>query len=266
MKICFLGAGKIATAITCGLIRKGVFRPTEVVATDIFEESAKAFTEATHCECIMDTEVAIKDADAVVLSVKPQDSKELLTKLHGKFQGKLLISLAAGLHLDKLQKWSGTDRIIRVMPNTPATVDMAASVFCCAPGVSGVERELVVRMFNAIGYACEMDESKMDAVTALSGSGPGFVFAYIEAMVNSAVDLGIERELAEYLCIHTISGSAEMLLRGLGTPQKLREAVTSKNGTTDAGLNSLERDDFAGVIKRCLQAAADRSYELGHAD
>ncbi len=266
MKICFLGAGKIATAITCGLIRKGVFSTTEVVAVDVFEDTAKAFTDATHCKCVLNAEEGIKDADAVVLSVKPQDSKELLTRLKGQFQGKLFISLAAGLHLDKLQEWTGTDRIIRVMPNTPATVDMAASVFCCAPGVSGVERELVVRMFNAIGYACEMDESKMDAVTALSGSGPGFIFAYIEAMVNAAVELGITRELAEYLCVHTISGSAEMLLRGLGTPKKLREAVTSKNGTTAAGLDSLASDDFSGSIKRCLESAARRSYELGHAD
>ena len=266
MQICFLGAGKIATAITCGLIRKGVFRSTEVVATDVSEEAAAAFTAATQCRCVLSAEEGIQGADAVVLSVKPQDSKALLTGLHGKFQGKLLISLAAGLHLDKLQKWTGTDRIIRVMPNTPATVDMAASVFCCAQGVSGVERELVVRMFNAIGYACEMDESKMDAVTALSGSGPGFIFAYIEAMVNAAVKLGIKRELAEYLCVHTISGSTEMLLRGLGTPEKLREAVTSKNGTTDAGLNSLTADDFSGTIARCLESAARRSYELGHAD
>ena len=114
MKICFLGAGKIATAITCGLIRKGVFRPNEVVATDIFEDAAKAFTEATHCECVTDIDEAIKDADAVVLSVKPQDSKELLQKLHGRFQGKLFISVAAGLPLDKLQEWTGTDRVIRV--------------------------------------------------------------------------------------------------------------------------------------------------------
>lgn len=266
MQICFLGAGKIATAITRGLIRKGVFSTDEIIAADVSEKSAQAFSEVTRCKCLDDVETAVKGSDAVILSVKPQDSKALLEPMHGQFRGKLLISVAAGLTLEKLQEWTGTDRVIRVMPNTPATVDMAASVFCCAPGVSGVERELAVRMFNAIGYACELDEDRMDAVTALSGSGPGFIFAYIEAMVETAVELGIKRELAEYLCVHTVSGSAEMLLRGLGTPKQLREAVTSKDGTTEAGLRSLESNHFKEAIRQCLHAAANRSFELGQDD
>ncbi len=263
MQLSFIGAGKMATAVACGLIRQKMFSPSQLRGSDISVAACAAFTELTGSECLNDNAAAVVGADTVILAVKPQDAGKALEALAGTFGGKLLISIAAGLTLAKLQTWTGSDRIIRVMPNTPAMVNLGASVYSCAPGVTQADRELAAKIFNAIGISFEMPEEKLDAVTALSGSGPAFLFAYIEGMIDGAELLGLEPEPALELAVQTIAGAAEMLKRRLGTPAELRQAVTSKGGTTAAGLASFEADDFHGAIVRCLEAAARRSRELG---
>jgi pyrroline-5-carboxylate reductase len=142
-------------------------------------------------------------------------------------------------------------------------VNMGATVFSCGPGVTAADRQLAHGIFSAIGIVAEMPEDKLDAVTALSGSGPAFLFAYVEAMVDGARQLGLDPAVAQDLLVQTMAGSAEMLKCQLGSPAALRQAVTSKGGTTAAGLASLEQDDFHGALVRCLQAAAARAAELG---
>ncbi len=263
MQLSFIGAGKMATAIACGLVNENVLQKSELAASDVSAEARRAFSDACGCDCTEDNSALVCNADVLVLAVKPQVAAEVLQPLHGLFDGKLVISIAAGLKLAKLIEWTGTDRVIRVMPNTPAMVTRGASVFSCAQGVTDSDRDLAQTIFSAIGYTCEMPEDKLDAVTALSGSGPAFLFAYVEAMVDGATKLGLDPDQAEMLCVQTIAGAAEMLKRKLGTPEDLRKAVTSKGGTTAAGLASLQQDDFHQTLVRCLQAATARSIELG---
>ncbi len=263
MHLSFIGAGKMATAIAAGLIEKKVFAPHRMTAGDVAPAARDAFTQNTGVAAVADNAKVAADGDVIVLAVKPQDAAKVLEPLAGGFSAKLLISIAAGLRLARLQAWTGSDRIIRVMPNTPATVGLAASVYACAPGVTDDDRKLAQEVLSAIGMAWEMPEDKLDAVTAVSGSGPAFLFAYVEAMIKGAVELGLPADAARALVVQTIAGATEMLNRDLGTPAELRQAVTSKGGTTAAGLASLAADDFEAVIGRCLAAATNRSIELG---
>ncbi len=263
MQLCFLGAGKMATAMAAGIIDKSVFAAHWITATDVYEEVRAEFARITGAHVLESNATAVAGAETVVLSVKPQEAKQVLEPLKGAFEGKLLISIAAGLRLSKLAEWTGSDRIVRVMPNTPATVRLGASVYACSAGVSTEDRQLTSEILGAIGIAYEMDEEKLDAVTALSGSGPAFLFAYVEAMVDGATKLGLEPDVALDLTVQTIAGAAKMLNKRLGTPEELRRAVTSREGTTAAGLASFKEDDFHGTIIRCLEAATKRSIELG---
>jgi len=150
-----------------------------------------------------------------------------------------------------------------VMPNTPVVVGMGASVFAAAAGVDEADRRLVGRMFGAVGLALEMPEERLDAVTALSGSGPAYAFEMIRALTAGAVALGLPPEAALQLAAQTLAGAAEMVRRGLGTPEQLRVAVTSPGGTTAAGLAVLDRAGFPALVAEVLRAARDRSVELG---
>ena len=149
------------------------------------------------------------------------------------------------------------------MPNTPALVSKGAAVYACSGGVTADDRALVERIFGAVGIVMEMDESKLDAVTGLSGSGPAYVFEMIQAMVDGAEVVGLAPEAALALTVETVAGAAEMVARKMGTPDELRTAVTSPGGTTAAGLAVLEDAEFRDIIKRVIQAASERSAELG---
>ena len=262
-ELAFIGAGKMATAIAAGLINKDVLSAEAIIAADPFEASRTAVEDKTSVTTTEQNKAAIAESARILLAVKPQEAENVLTPLKNDLQGKLLISIAAGLKIAKLQNWSGTEKIIRVMPNTPAMVNKGASVIACYPSVKDDDKAFAKKIFSAIGIVYEMDEDKLDAVTALSGSGPAFLFHYIEAMTEAAVALGLEQEAAQALLVQTIAGSAEMLQQGLGSPEELRIAVTSKGGTTAAGLESLASDDFKHIISNCLTAATRRSIELG---
>lgn len=263
MKLAFLGAGKMATAIACGLVREQVFAPADLIACDAYPAAREGFTARTGARCVEDNAEAFAFADAVILAVKPQDAATALVPLHGKWQGKVLISIAAGLSLTKLAAMTDCQRLVRVMPNTPAMVNLGASVYACAAGATDADRDLAKRIFSAIGIASEQPESALDAVTGVSGSGPAYVFEFVEAMVQGAVREGLERDLALDLVVQTVAGAAEMLKRGLGTPDELRAAVTSKGGTTAAGLQVLADAEFRELIARVIARATARSKELG---
>ena len=190
MELCFIGAGKMATAIASGLVKNGVYKPDEICASDIFENARLQFSDATGCACIEDNKIAVSNASTIILAVKPQNAQTVLDDLSGLLNNKLIISIAAGLKISKLQNWTGSDRVIRVMPNTPSMVNKGASVYAPSNGASPDDLMIADKIFNTIGIACEMEESNLDAVTALSGSGPAFVFAYIEAMVDGAEECG----------------------------------------------------------------------------
>ena len=263
MKLCFIGAGKMATAIARGLVINGVYESEEICASDIFEQARIQFSDVTGCSAIEDNKIAVSSADTIILAVKPQNAEAVLSKLEGLLDDKLIISIAAGLKISKLQAWTGSERVIRVMPNTPSMVNKGASVYSPSSEATENDKAIADKIFNTIGIAYEMDESKLDAVTALSGSGPAFVFAYVEAMVAAAEKLDLEPYEAQKLLVQTIAGAAKMLEEEIGSPAELREAVTSKGGTTHAGLESLRQNNFDQVLYDCLKAAHDRSIELG---
>jgi pyrroline-5-carboxylate reductase len=265
MTLAFIGAGKMATAIASGLVDHKVFASDAILATDVYEPAREAFSARTGATCSCDNAAVVAQADAIVLSVKPQVAAQVLAPLKGSFADKLFISIAAGLSIDSLAAWTGAGRIIRVMPNTPAMVATGASVFSCAPAVTETDRELARRIFGAIGIVHEMPEPKLDAVTGLSGSGPAYVFEFIQALVDGGVAAGLDAESAHELVVQTVAGAAEMLRQGMGTPDELRTAVTSPGGTTAAGLSVMADANFRDIMSQVVARATARSIELGQA-
>ncbi len=264
MKLAFVGAGKMATAIAAGLIDNHVWSGQDILASDINETAREAFEKATGVVCAASTERIMPEADIVLLAVKPQVAAEVVAAIAPACAGKLVVSIAAGLKLETLAGWFGTRRVVRVMPNTPAMVGKGAAVFACGDGVSETDRDQVSKIFGAVGIVYEMGEDKIDAVTALSGSGPAYVFETIQALVEAAVAIGLPAEVSLELAAQTVAGAAEMVQRKLGTPDDLRVAVTSPGGTTAAGLAVMAGADYRGLFKNVLTAARDRSVELGN--
>ena len=262
-KLSFIGAGKMTTAICHGLLSKHVYKPDEIVASDISDAARKNLTQITGIACTNDNNEVIRFSNTVVLAVKPQIAGEVLTPLKNLFQDRLLISIAAGLSLARLSAWTGSERIIRVMPNTPVRVCQGASVYACSPVVTAADKHLVRTIFESVGIAMEMAEDKLDAVTALSGSGPAYVFEFIQALLDGADKVGLDARASLDLILQTISGATAMVRENLGSPEELRDAVTSPGGTTQAGLNVLKIDNFRALIANAVGAATQRSIELG---
>ena len=263
MKLGFLGTGKMATAIAKGLVGKQVWQAADQIGFDVSPEACAAFQQATGVRSANDVEAFGRAADILLLAVKPQMAAAAVSPLRASGAGKLIISIAAGLPLAKLCIWFGHDRIIRVMPNTPSMVGCGAAVYACGAGVETADRETAARIFGAVGIALEMPEAQLDAVTALSGSGPAYVFEMIRVLVEGAKALGMPEDAALQLTVQTVAGAAAMLTEGMGTPTDLRRAVTSPGGTTAAGLAVLDEADFPELMAKVLEAARDRSIELG---
>jgi pyrroline-5-carboxylate reductase len=209
---------------------------------------------------------AIDAAEIVVVAVKPQIVPKVLSSITSQnphaWQNKLVVSIAAGVTMKQLGDWTGADRIVRVMPNTPAMVGMWASAYCCAECVSTDDRAELVLLLDAIGISVEVPEYQLDAVTGLSGSGPAYVFTFIESLADGGVMAGLPRDTAMKLAIQTVRGAAELLLRSGEHPGVLKDAVASPAGTTIAGLARLEQNAFRSAAMEAVVAAAKRSEEL----
>ncbi len=263
MQIILIGAGKMGTAIAGGLVKNGVFAPENLTAADPSPEARAHFEAATGVRCVEPGDAPLAPAQTVILAVKPQVAEGIVRPLAPSCRGKLVISIMAGIPLARLAEWLGSRRIIRVMPNTPLMVGKGAAVFAGDAGATGADRALARKIFGALGVVFELPEEKIDAVTALSGSGPAYVFEFVQALVDAAVDLGLPPEIARDLAVQTVAGAAEMLVRKMGTPDALRDAVTSPGGTTAAALAVFAQADFRALVGRALRAARDRSIELG---
>ncbi|MDT8392176.1 MAG: pyrroline-5-carboxylate reductase [Lentisphaeria bacterium] len=263
MKLAFLGAGKMATAIAGGLIDNKILSPADMIAMDVSREARQAFTARTGIACVEDPVEMMPRADAVFIAVKPQFAEAATKPIASFCARKLIISIAAGLPIAKLATWFGTDRIVRVMPNTPAMVGCGATVFSCGAGVSDHDKAFVTTTFSAVGIVMELPESKQDAVTALSGSGPAYMFETLRSLTLGAAAIGLPPEESLTLAVQTMAGAAEMVKRGMGTLEELRIAVTTPGGTTAAGLKVMADAGFEHLFPAVLKAARDRSIELG---
>ena len=263
--IAFIGAGNMAGALIGGLIADGV-PPGHLIATDPSADKCSALSAATGIRTLQDNGAAAAMADTLVLAVKPQILREVAEALAATVQQRrpLVISIAAGIRCDSLQAWLGGDvALVRTMPNTPAIIQSGATVLYATPWVSSAQREQAESLMRAVGLAQWVDdESLMDAVTALSGSGPAYFFLVMEALEAAARDLGLAPETAHLLTLQTAFGAARMALESSDPPEVLRARVTSPGGTTERALDTLEDGGIRDLFRRALTAARDRSIEL----
>lgn len=263
MKTVFIGAGKMATAIVQGMLDLHVIDAEDMQAVDLSEDARKQFTKSTGLACHETPDEILKEARIIILAVKPQHCKEAVKKIAKQCEGKLIVSIAAGITLESLVAWFNNHRIARAMPNTPLMVGCGASVFAVADGVSEEDRFIIQSIFRASGIVYEIEENLIDAVTALSGSGPAYIFEMIDAMKEAGEKYGLPEELAMALTAQTVKGAGEMIVKQIGTPVDLRIAVTSPGGTTEAGLQVMMENNFRQIIEDTVQAALQRSIELG---
>ncbi len=263
MMLGFIGAGRMATAIAGGLIRGNAWSAESMLAADVDDHACEAFTEQTGVACTPDAARVIREADIILFAVKPQQADEALAGLPSVGAGQLIVSILAGFTLNRLQELFKSSRVVRVMPNTPMRIGEGVAAYTPADGVTETDTKAVEQIFAPVAIVQHVPEDAMDAVTAVSGSGPAYVFAFAEALTQAGIEEGLAPETAEQLTIQTLKGAAEMLYQGMGSAEELRKAVTSKGGTTAAGLNELEQGGFAHLIRRCVKAAAARSRELG---
>ncbi len=261
-RIVFIGAGNMAEALVKGLRSSGV-PASQIVVTDVREERLAYFRNSFGVSAMTDNCAAVRGADAVVLAVKPQQFSSVLEPLRGVAPNALFISIAAGITTKRIEAALGANtRVVRVMPNTPALVGAGVSAVCAGSVATQGDVALAMRLLGAVGATVRVDEAQMDAVTAVSGSGPAYVFLVMEAMEQAGVKLGLAPEVARELVLDTVAGAAKLALDSGRTPAALREQVTSKGGTTEAALRVMGERDLAGVFSAALAAAAARSKEL----
>lgn len=260
--VAFLGAGRMATAMATGLLAHGF--PRDLLrATEIKPETAAKFAAATGVEPVAEAAVAVAEAAVVILAVKPQHAREALFPLRHLLGRKLLISIVAGLRLADLAAWSNCARIVRAMPNSPALIGDGAAAYALAPGATKADARNAAAILATTGYVCQVEEQLLDAVTGLSGSGPAYVFDFIQALVEGGAAAGLPRELARKLAVHTVIGAARMLLDDARQPGELRDQVTTPGGTTVRGLAVLEAHSFRQAVAGAVVAATERARELG---
>ena len=247
-------------ALVKGLLRAKVCKAADITVTSKPATDAKKLADETGVSLAATNAAAVKKADVVVLCVKPNDAPDALKSCAKELAGKLLISIAAGLRIERLEALATSTRVIRVMPNTAAMVGKSATAIACGETATDADRRAAEKIFRAVGKVFFVSENQMDAVTGLSGSGPAFVYLAMEALSDGGVAAGLPRPLATELAIETVAGAAEMA-RG-AHPALLREMVTSPAGTTSAGLRRLEKAAVRSAFAEAIVFAAERSREL----
>ncbi len=259
--VAFIGGGNMAQALIGGLLSQGVKASSIMVSEPVV--ALREHLKTLGVRVTDSNQQAISAADVIVLAVKPQVMPEVLRSM-GNVSDRLIISIAAGLTTTCLTQLLGVaPRLVRAMPNTPALIQSGATGLYAAPNVSAQDRALAERILGTAGMVLWVeDESLMDAVTAVSGSGPAYFFYLMEAMIQAGISLGLDEKASRALTLQTALGAAQMAITSEATPDKLRQNVTSPGGTTQAALDSLNQQDVSGHVVKALQAAAARSLEL----
>ena len=264
-RIGIIGSGNMAEAIIKGIISSGIVSPEKVISSDIRTDRTSLFSESFGISTTSDNLELVSQVEIVILAVKPQIIESVLEEIAEAIDtSKLIISIAAGVTLKRIEGILKTGcRVVRVMPNTPALI--GEGVAALSPGQNTIKEDLDVagKIFDAVGKTVVVEEGYMDAVTGLSGSGPAYVFLMIEALVDAGVKVGLTRETARTLALQTVFGSVKMLQETGEHPAKLKDMVTSPGGTTIAGLHVLEAGNIRAVIMDAVEAATNRSQDLG---
>lgn len=264
LKIAFIGGGNMAQALIGGLAGT-LTAAANIHVVDVMPQTLAALAQRFGVTTATAPDEALASADVIVLAVKPQQMREVVAAVKPYVQSQLLLSIAAGIRAADLSRWlNGHQAIVRTMPNTPALVDKGITGAVAMAGVSDAQRQSADAILRAVGETVWIDdEAKIDAVTALSGSGPAYVFYFIEAMQQAAVELGLTAEQGRQLAQATFAGASELATRSDEPVSLLRERVTSKGGTTYAALQSMEASGVKPAIVKALHAAAERGRELG---
>ena len=255
----------MAEALVAGIVKSRLAVPGNLLATDISQERLKLLKDRYHIQIGSKNSDAVLWADIIILCVKPQVINEVLTDIQlGLSKKQLVISVAAGVPIHTIQASIGqTTPLVRAMPNTPAVIQEGVTALSGCPDLSAEYLEMAEHIFESVGKVAVVNESLMDAVTGLSGSGPAYVYLAIEALIDGGVRVGLPRNVAQTLAVQTVLGSAKMVRETGEHPAVLKDRVTSPGGTTIAGLQRLEEGGLRATLIDAVEAAAQRSRELG---
>ncbi|MEM0953441.1 MAG: pyrroline-5-carboxylate reductase [Pseudomonadota bacterium] len=265
LRVGFIGAGNMAASMVGGLLDKGVPAPN-IAVSDPSPDALQRMLQLGALRTSTENTEVLENADVVVLAVKPQVMQDVTMPLRGALaaSGSLVVSIAAGITLQQLADWLGeTVATIRCMPNTPALLRSGASALYAGERVSPAQREMAEAVLAAVGMVCWVqEETQMDAVTALSGSGPAYLFRFIEAMVAAGVQQGLPADVSQALAVQTALGAARMAAESELPLDELRRRVTSPGGTTESALQRFEALGLSSIVEDAIGAAAARSREL----
>jgi len=262
--IAFIGAGNMAEALIRGLLATKTVPSEKIIATDVRAERLQQLNQEYGVRTASDNKAAVCQADVVVLAVKPQQMSAVLKGSGFRVQGsQLVISIAAGISTERIEReLGGQPRVVRAMPNTPALVGAGAAAVCAGKDATEEDLATAEMILSAVGICVRVEESLMDAVTALSGSGPAYVFLVTEAMTAAGVKAGLNEELARKLAVQTVRGTGQLLATTGEKPEVLRQKVTSPGGTTAAALKVMGERKLMEIFGEAIEAAARRSREL----
>ncbi|MFP7477224.1 pyrroline-5-carboxylate reductase [Terribacillus saccharophilus] len=268
-KIAFIGAGAMAEALVKGLIAAEQLPAKDIWLTNhANDERLQELHAAYGVTVTRDQTDLLKDADVIILSMKPKDAEAALTSLRAaKIEpGQIVLSILAGIHTSFLESYLPAHQpVVRAMPNTSATILEAATAIAAGVYAGNEEMKVVSRLFGTVGETVEVKEEDMDAVTAISGSGPAYLYYMMEALEEASSQVGLDETVSKQLLIQTFKGAAKMLEQSDLTPAQLRANITSAGGTTAAGISVLEEQGVKAAMRACVKAAADRSKEMGQA-
>ncbi len=263
MRVAFIGAGKMAEALIKGLLKAGVMRQEQIFASDIDRRRLKYLQKKYRINVFGENLAISSISDVVILSVKPQVMDEVLGRIGGKIKrNQLVISIAAGIRLSRLEKAFPKVPVIRVMPNNPALIGEGISAISSGKFAKDKDIKITEKIFSSVGETLRVPEKLMDSVTALSGSGPGFIYYFLEALIEGGIAAGLPRDISKRLAIQTALGSIRTVKETNKSPEELRGWVTSPSGTTLAGLKVLDKRKFKKTVLEAIVAAKERAFEL----
>lgn len=262
-KVAILGAGSLGAILAKGLLRAG-WATSDITLVARRQERVEELERETGISAVTSLAGGVADSQVVVIAVKPKDMSVVVESISQSLQpDQIVVSLAAGVELATIAEVLPSQPVIRAMPNTPAAVDMAMTAISAGPHASPQDIEVVRSIFGAVGDTIELSEDLLDAVTAVSGTGPAYVFLLAEALIEAAIREGLPHHAAERLVHQTIRGSGELLTMSDKSAFRLRGQVTSPGGTTAAAMHVLDDGGFRSLMENAVQAAATRSRELG---
>ena len=262
-RLALIGGGQMGRALVGGVLASSVLGEEEICLVEPNEASRQWWASHHPAVDVADLSQAVHSSDAILLAVKPNVISAVTSEAGVSYAGKLVISIAAGISIDRLARLLGHDRVVRVMPNTPSLVMAGASAFCGGSEVTSEDLSWIHQVLDCVGLAVKVTESQMDAVTGLSGSGPAYICLVIEALADGGVQAGLPRGLAMQLATQTVLGTAKMVEVTGKHPGELKDAVASPGGTTIAAIAALEKNGIRGALMQAVLASANRSRELG---